>query len=227
MTDERDKRNERDAKAFFDAIARRYDRVYAISGSSSRERLARVLAEIEGKQRVLVLGLGTGRELPALLDRGHQVTGLDVSPKMIALCNTRSRTVPTVEADFWQPLPFADASFDAVLALHGTLAHPPETDSPSRLAAEVKRVLSSDGVLVAELPAKAALPHLAAAEHAAGVNIEITSATSFVHRDDVAGVSLAGIALDEEGWASAFAPSLRARLSPLGVAEYFLVATPA
>ncbi len=100
--------DEHDAKTFFDAIARRYDRVYALSGSSSRERLARVLAAIEGKRRVLVLGLGTGRELPALLDRGHEVTGLDVSPKMIALCNTRSRTVPTVEADFWQPLPFAE-----------------------------------------------------------------------------------------------------------------------
>lgn len=221
------KRAASDAKKFFDAIARRYDRVYALSGPSSRERLARVLGEIEGKKRVLVLGLGTGRELPALLDAGHEVTGLDVSSKMIALCNTRSRTVPTVEADFWQPLPFADASFDAILALHGTLAHPPTSDSLRRLAAEAKRVMAKEGVLVAELPSKAALAHLASAEHASGVRIEITGATSFVHRDDVAGVSLAGIALDEDGWASAFAPSLRVRLSALGVAEYFLVATPA
>lgn len=226
MTDE-PKHGTSEPKTFFDAIARRYDRVYAISGSSSRERLVRVLAEIEGKKRVLVLGLGTGRELPALLDRGHDVTGLDVSPKMIALCNTRSRTVPTVEADFWQPLPFADGSFDAILALHGTLAHPPASDSLRRLAAEAKRVLAEGGVLVAELPSSAALAHLAAAEQASGVRIEITGATSFIHRDDVAGVSLAGIALDEEGWANAFAPSLRARLSPLGVAEYFLVAEPA
>src|SRR5207302_1396932 len=68
----------KDARGFFDAIARRYDRDYALSGITSRERMERVIRAIAGKTRVLVLGIGTGRELPALLDAGHDVTGLDV-----------------------------------------------------------------------------------------------------------------------------------------------------
>ena len=71
-------------REFFDAIARRYDRAYALSGRASRERLARVVGLLEGRRRVLVLGIGTGRELPALLDAGHEVTGIDVSERMVA-----------------------------------------------------------------------------------------------------------------------------------------------
>ena len=79
------------ARTFFDAIARRYDRAYGLSGEVSRARLARVVRELHGRERVLVLGIGTGRELPALLDAGHEPTGIDISPGMIEVCNERSR----------------------------------------------------------------------------------------------------------------------------------------
>jgi SAM-dependent methyltransferase len=202
-------------KAFFDAIASRYDREYALSGALSRERLARVLSEIAGRRRVLVLGLGTGRELPALLDAGHEVTGLELSREMIALCNKRSRNVPIVEGDFYSPLSFADDSFDAALALHGTLAHPPDATAHARLAKELARVLVRDGVLVAEVPGAVGLARLGA---------RVTGPNSFVHRDEASGIEIEGVALTADGWSTALVP-LDVRTELLGDVEYLLVAS--
>jgi len=108
--------------AFFDAIARRYDRTYGRSRAESTASLARVLALLAPRSHVLDLGVGTGRELPALLDAGHDPVGLDASREMLALCARRARPIPLVLGDLWERLPWEDASFDAVLALHGTLA---------------------------------------------------------------------------------------------------------
>lgn len=204
------------ARAFFDAIARRYDRDYALSGPVSRARLARVVGELSGRRRVLVLGIGTGRELPALLDAGHEPVGIDVSPEMIAKCNERARTVPIVEADFYERLPFEDASFDAAIALHGTLAHPPRDGALADLARELARVLVPGGVLVAEVPA---------AEGLARLGVARTPSGGFVHRDEASGIAIEGVALTAGEWLHALSPYLDARIEPLGDVEHLVVAT--
>jgi SAM-dependent methyltransferase len=212
----------KDARAFFDAIARRYDRDYALSGVTSRARMKRVVDELAGKRRVLVLGVGTGRELPALLDAGHEPVGIDISPEMIALCNRRSRTIPITEGDFWQSLPFPDASFDAAIALHGTLAHPPHDRALASLSEEIARVLGADGLFLAEVPSADGLARLAPRE---GMSIAKTGATTFVHRDETAGVAIEGVALSAEDWRANFAPHLEAKVEPLGDAEVLVLAS--
>jgi SAM-dependent methyltransferase len=203
-------------KDFFDAVARRYDRDLALSGPVSRERLARMVREIHGKRRVLVLGLGTGRELPALLDAGHDVQGIELSRAMIAECNKRSRTVPIVQGDFYEPLPFPAGTFDAAVALHGTLAHPPRVDAHGDLANELARVLADGGMLYAEVPAAEGLTRL---------GVEATGPRTFVHRDPVTGIGITGVALTKDEWRAAFAPALAARVEPLNDLEYAIVAS--
>ncbi|MCL2723099.1 MAG: class I SAM-dependent methyltransferase [Polyangiaceae bacterium] len=215
------------AKNFFDAIACRYDRVYALSGRVSRDRTEEALRSIAGKHRVLILGVGSGRELPLVLDAGHDAIGVDLSPAMIALCNRRSRTIPIVETDFWSPLPFDDASFDAALALHGTLAHPPRTTAFSDLARELGRVLRPRGVLVAEVPSATALARMASVPQRVlpeGIRIEMLSRTSFIHHDDALRVSIAGVAYDAEGWRSVLSPIFDVKVEPLGDIEVRIVA---
>lgn len=202
-------------KSFFDAIARRYDRDYALSGATSRERLARMLDAIANRRRVLSLGLGTGRELPALLDAGHEVHGIEVSEAMIDECNKRARTVPIVRGDFYDPLPFADASFDAVIALHGTLAHPPREGAHRLLAFEIARVLRHGGVFYAEVPA---------AEGLARLGVGVTGPRSFVHRDEASGIEITGVARTADEWKDAF-PRLAVRTAPLGEVEHAVVGT--
>lgn len=175
-----------ETRAFFDGIARRYDRVYAPSSEQTRARLARVVDALGAPKRVLDLGVGTGRELPALLDAGHVVTGVECSDQMIALCNQRSRTIPIVRADFWRALPFDDASFDAVVSLFGTLAHPPNAEAITRFGQELASVLVPSGVLYFEVPTPAWV-----------------AARGARHDDDVAGVGIDVIAVDAEQWTRA------------------------
>jgi SAM-dependent methyltransferase len=173
------------ARAFFDAIASRYDRQFAREPAELRAHLDRVLAVIgEGPRDVLDLGVGTGLELPRLLDAGHRVTGVDSSPEMIALCNKRSRPIRCVQTDFWSALPFPDATFDAVIALFGSLAHAPDSRALARLGAEVARVLRDGGVFFAEVPSPAwASAHAAFVDEKSGVRIAIVPQPESAWRD--------------------------------------------
>lgn len=172
---------------FFDAIAPRYDRLYARSRDDLRMRMTRVLASVGSRPSdVLDLGVGTGPELHHLLDGGHRVVGVDVSEEMIALCKRRARPIPCVRADFWQRLPFDDASFDAVIALFGSLAHAPNADAYALLADEVARVLRPRGVFYTEAPTAGW-----AAEHP-------------MFEDAKAGVRIAIVAPTLDAWRSAF-----------------------
>jgi SAM-dependent methyltransferase len=171
---------------FFDAIAPRYDRVYARDSHSLRARLeaAKLPSRAGAPGRVLDLGIGTGRELAFLLDAGHAVTGIDFSARMIEACEKRARKVPIVHGDFYAPLPFPDASFESAIALFGSLAHPPDPGAHARLAKELARVLVPGGVLVAEMPSP--------------------SWDGRVHEDEASGIRIVIRAPSEDEWRASF-----------------------
>src|SRR5439155_21285662 len=117
-------------------------------------------------------------------------TGLDMSPAMIAICARRARPVPLVLADLWAPLPFADESFDACIALHGTLAHPTREGAHEVLAGELARVVRAGGAFVAEVPSPALLALLAAGPVIAGdMTMRRVSEDRVLHEDRAAGVA--------------------------------------
>ncbi len=192
-----------DAARFFDAIAACYDRTYALDAKASRRRISRLLPMLPPRARILDLGVGTGRELPALLDAGHQPTGLDVSPRMLELCGRRARPIPLVLADFWKPLPFPDRAFDAAIALHGTLAHPPDDEALSSFPNELARVLVPGGVFVAEVPSPDWLSRVT--EGRAEPSLRRTGTDRCVHVDAPSGVSIEGRVLAAERWRTLFA----------------------
>jgi SAM-dependent methyltransferase len=209
-----------DAKRFFDAIAGRYERAYAPSAAESRERMARVLRDLPpAPAGLLDLGVGTGRELTSLLDAGYEVTGVDVSPAMLERCARRARPIALVETDFWAPLPFGDRSFDAGVALHGTLAHPPDDGALPALARELRRLLRPGGVFVVEVPSPAWLDSVAA-----DGPVVRTGPTTGIHRDTATGAAIATRLLSADEWTAAFGPAWSTRVEAVGPGEWLVVA---
>ncbi|MEU5716286.1 class I SAM-dependent methyltransferase [Streptomyces sp. NPDC020403] len=104
---------ERAAAEAFDAIGAAYERAFAGS-AAHRASLTRLLEHLAPHSRVLDVGSGTGRPTArTLVDAGHEVLGVDVSPVMVELA---SRQVP--EASFRcadiRGLPLDADSYDAV-----------------------------------------------------------------------------------------------------------------
>ena len=96
-------------------------------------------------KRVLDLGCRSGALTRHFLD-GNSVVGLDVDAA--ALEKARALGIEPVQANVEEPLPFEDASFDAVVA--GELFE--HLRFPDALVAEIERVLRPGGVLVGSVP---------------------------------------------------------------------------
>ncbi len=172
--------------------------------------------------------MGTGRELPALLDAGYAPTGVDVAQAMLDRCARRARPVPLVRADFWGPLPLPDGSFEAAIALHGTLAHAPDDVALGNLGTELARVVLPGGVLVAEAPTPAWIDCLGQLPAAPDRVLRRTGPLTCVFEDRVAGASITARALDEATWHRVLGKAWQTRLSPLASSnglEWLVIAT--
>jgi ubiquinone/menaquinone biosynthesis C-methylase UbiE len=117
--------------------------------------------------RALDAACGTGRHARRLIERGHNVTGLDATPEMLARARDAVPEAEYVLADL-NALPFEDSSFDlAVCAL--ALAHAERLAPP---LAELGRVVRPGGrVIVSDIhPILSELGGVAYFVDAAGVS---------------------------------------------------------
>ena len=110
-----------------------------------RRLVTDLLAGFGARGRILDLGCGTGGVLQHLQGLGDAV-GLDPAPEAARYC--RRRALPMVLGSGLE-LPFADGSFDAVLALD-VIEHVPDDVAMLR---EARRVLRPGGTLVVTVPA--------------------------------------------------------------------------
>lgn len=98
-----------------------------------------------GKNKTLDIGCGTGISTRQLKEKGFDVVGSDVDPKMIALAKEVDNDIEYVIASA-SKLPFEDGQFDVITAF--TSFHW-FTDRESMN--EIRRVLKSDGVFFVAL----------------------------------------------------------------------------
>jgi len=130
-----------DQRRFYDATAAQYAEQFQDSNPYFRFVLEHFLAAVAPKprERILEFGASGGRFTVPLLERGCQVTGIDISPKTLAYLAERVASHPhradltLVEDDISALRHLVPAEFDAVVGGH-ILHHVPDVAAVLRQA---------------------------------------------------------------------------------------------
>jgi SAM-dependent methyltransferase len=136
------------ARAAYDAVAADYDRLTA---HHDYELWSATVVDLLGRhglsgRRLLDAGCGTGKSAAALAARGFEVTGVDVSPAMLAVARQRlDAGVPLHAADV-RALPLL-GPFDAATLLDDVVNHVPGDELAAAFAA-LGAVLRPGGLLL-------------------------------------------------------------------------------
>jgi SAM-dependent methyltransferase len=120
---------------------------------SDPARKALELFKREGIRKILEMGAGQGRDTIFFAENGLQVTVLDYAENGVEAIARKaaalglSKAITALRHDARNPLPFADASFDACYS-HMLFCMALSTPELERLSQEVWRVLKPDGLNV-------------------------------------------------------------------------------
>jgi len=112
----------RRSKVDFDAIADRYDLWYENAEGAMYDRLEKkaiskyIPRNVKG-MKLLEIGCGTGHWSRFFCEHGFEVTGVDVSERMINIAQNKNVPNASFEIADGRSLPFDDCSFDLAAAI--------------------------------------------------------------------------------------------------------------
>lgn len=132
----------------YDKIARNYAKIFDYKDSSLPylgDFLASVKSATKDDFSILDLGCGTGRIAQFFSDKGCEVTGLDLSKKMIEIARKKHPKIKFLHKDMTK-INFADKSFNAV-SIVCSLFHLEKKQIPE-LITKVHRMLKENGFLL-------------------------------------------------------------------------------
>ncbi|MFF2662294.1 class I SAM-dependent DNA methyltransferase [Kitasatospora sp. NPDC058032] len=138
------------ARTFYDAVAADYADRYggALATATWDRAVLAAFAELvttAGGGRVAELGCGPGRITGHLAALGLEVTGLDLSPRMVELARAAHPEIP-FQVGSLLDLPYADGELSGIVAWY-SIIHTPAGQLP-RVFAEFHRVLAPGAPLV-------------------------------------------------------------------------------
>jgi ubiquinone/menaquinone biosynthesis C-methylase UbiE len=147
-----------DVAAFYDDFAHDYaDAILADFDQVSRRQGQQLQALLHprGVRRVLDVACGNGLQSIALAELGYQVTGLDISPGMIAQAKRNAErhrvAIEWIVGD-WHDLARTFASpFDAVVCWGNSLSHVADADDLTAVLGEMASVTAPSGVCLVDL----------------------------------------------------------------------------
>ena len=136
-------------RLIWDKIAKSYDRnVMKTYETAYRRTIEAILEEVDSSSKVLEVGCGTGIIAMAVAPEVKEITGVDISPKMIAQAQKKIRKSSldniTFQVEDGYHLSFADSTFDVVLLTN--LLH--IVADPAAILKEAHRLLNPGGLLV-------------------------------------------------------------------------------
>ncbi len=127
-----------DVSIFYDRVYWLYPLVDCFCAAGRRRLIQQINQEPAGE--LLEIGVGPGHHLP--LYRGHAITAIDCSAKMVSSCRDCSPDADVRQMD-GEALSFPVASFDYVVLCHVLSV----TANPARMLEEAHRVLRPGGRL--------------------------------------------------------------------------------
>ncbi|HYI21355.1 MAG TPA: methyltransferase domain-containing protein [Candidatus Limnocylindrales bacterium] len=136
-----------DTRATYDAVAERYAVEIADELDNKpfdREFLDRFADSVRDRGPVVDLGTGPGHVAAYLKQRGVEVSGLDLSPKMVGVALQRNPDIDFVVGSLLE-LPFATASMGGLVAFYSIVHF--DDDQMERALAEMVRVLRPGGLV--------------------------------------------------------------------------------
>ena len=136
-----------DTRLTYDTVARRY--AEEIAGELEdkpfdREFLDRFATAVKGRERVVELGCGPGHVAAYLAASGVDISGLDLSPGMVAEANRLFPGLEVVVGDMLA-LPFGDATLGGVVAFYSIIHF--DDDQLAIAFSEMARVLADGGLV--------------------------------------------------------------------------------
>jgi cyclopropane fatty-acyl-phospholipid synthase-like methyltransferase len=94
-----------------------------------------------GKNKLLEIGAGTGRDSKFFVDKGFDVVCIDLSPAMVKLCQQKGLTAYVMDMGH---ISFQDESFDAIYSMN-SLLHLTKSEFPHILD-QILALLRNDGI---------------------------------------------------------------------------------
>ncbi|MGH2722080.1 MAG: methyltransferase domain-containing protein [Actinomycetota bacterium] len=133
----------------FDRAAGYYDRSRGYPTAVEAEVTAVLVAALDGRERCLEVGVGTGRIAIPLHRAGVRMVGVDISPRMLEKLLEKSGGRPPFPVGVADAtaLPFGPGSFGATLAAHVLHLIP----HWRAVVAEMARVLGPGGIVLVNL----------------------------------------------------------------------------
>lgn len=131
--------NKQDVISFFDRLAPQWDADMVKNDAI----IGKILdgAEVAPGKRVLDVACGTGVMIPYYLDRGAQVTGIDISPEMVRIAREKFPDIPIFCGDVENTA--FDGQFDCIV-VYNAFPHFPE---PAHLIEVLSSHLAPGGTL--------------------------------------------------------------------------------
>jgi ubiquinone/menaquinone biosynthesis C-methylase UbiE len=105
-----------DMSSFFDSIADIYDETRGLPKKTMNQVMAVLVKHLKDRNKVLEIGVGTGRFAEPLQKEGIDVVGIDISE--IMLDKALKKGLSNLMMGDCCTLPFKDSSFDTVISVH-------------------------------------------------------------------------------------------------------------
>lgn len=100
----------------FDRVAEIYDRTRGLPTEAMAKLIETLATQLKKRERLLDIGVGTGRFAEPLQEAGFNVVGIDISKKMIGKAKEKGvKNLLLSDARF---LPFENKSFDVTISVH-------------------------------------------------------------------------------------------------------------